>query len=299
MGEGRTAEACARFADSQRIEPMLGTLLNLATCHERLGLAASAWAEFTRAAAQARQARQPEREAMAVRHIAALEPKLSRLVIGCDEPAAGETITLDGMQLGMDTIGTALPLDVGAHSIEASAPGRRTWQGSVLIEPGPAEQRLEIPKLDRGMAVPDTARAPQTSPAEPAPRAAATTAPHPPPAASKPERAKPEHSAHTGVWIASSVAVTALAIGTYYFVHAVAVKHDAEQHCTGDGCTPEGLTLFDQVDREAAVATVAFGVALAAGGVDVYFLLKNDSRSPASAQIRNPGAANVVITGRW
>src|SRR5262249_31212082 len=54
MAAGNTAEACARFAQSNQLEAASGTLLNLARCHEYLGKIATAWTEYRDAAALAR-----------------------------------------------------------------------------------------------------------------------------------------------------------------------------------------------------------------------------------------------------
>jgi len=52
MEAGQLADACAPFAEIQRLSTAVGTLLNLADCEEKLSQTASAWAEFRSAAGQ-------------------------------------------------------------------------------------------------------------------------------------------------------------------------------------------------------------------------------------------------------
>src|SRR4051794_23814576 len=75
---GRTHEACERFEASLRLDPALGTLQNLATCHEQEGRTARAFAEYEELATRAGQAKQAVRETFGRQHAAALGKKLSR-----------------------------------------------------------------------------------------------------------------------------------------------------------------------------------------------------------------------------
>src|SRR4051812_18986266 len=67
MGAGQYEAACRKFAASQRLDPGVGTMLNLADCHEQLGLTATAWAEYHDIVAAARAAGSKDRAETAER----------------------------------------------------------------------------------------------------------------------------------------------------------------------------------------------------------------------------------------
>src|SRR5262245_52199416 len=46
--------ACAKFAESMRLDHAVGTQLNLADCYEKLGRTASAWINWVEAAARSK-----------------------------------------------------------------------------------------------------------------------------------------------------------------------------------------------------------------------------------------------------
>src|SRR5579872_1217551 len=99
MGQKRYAEACPKLAESQRLAPSGGTLINLAECYEHAGQTASAWGAWKDVAARANAAGKGDVERNAVIRATALEPALAKLTItlasGSDVP--GLQVSRDGV----------------------------------------------------------------------------------------------------------------------------------------------------------------------------------------------------------
>ena len=132
MAAGKVHEACEKFADSQRADPALGTLLHLAACHEKDHRPATAWSEFSDAAEQARNSGAHDRERYARAQVAELEKQLQKVVIDVAPSVPGIAITLDAQPLPAGVVGTEIPLDPGDHDLEVNAPGKKPWKKSGL-----------------------------------------------------------------------------------------------------------------------------------------------------------------------
>lgn len=149
LAEGRFAEACEKLAESQRLDPGGGTLLNLAICHEQLGKTATAWAELNESLALALREGRADREDIAREHLAALEPRVPRLVIvvkpGTSVPDL--VISVDDLVVRGPALGTAVPLDPGRHRVTARAPGYVEIERYVDLADGQT-QRVELPGLE-------------------------------------------------------------------------------------------------------------------------------------------------------
>ncbi len=142
--------ACAKFAESQRLDPATGTLLNLATCHERQGKLASAWLEYTEAASMARRDGRADRQQYAQQRAEALAPKLPRLTIELGPALDGldVIVQLDGVTLRDAALGVAAPLDPGVHIVTAEAPGKRRFVQQVEIGDDAASETVVIAMLE-------------------------------------------------------------------------------------------------------------------------------------------------------
>src|SRR5688572_23278938 len=103
------AHACPMFAESQRLDPGGGTLLNLALCHEAEGKLASAHLELGEALSQADREGRADRAAIAKEHLAAVAPRVPKLtLLPPKSPPPGLVIELDGVAVSSATLGLSV-----------------------------------------------------------------------------------------------------------------------------------------------------------------------------------------------
>lgn len=137
--KGQFAEACPRFAESHRLDPAYGALMNLAACYEKLGRTASAWQAYVDAADTARDKGQRARAENARKKASRLAPRLVRLELrlSAGMEARGLAITRDGKPFDLVLLGNAVPVDPGTYAIVATRAGAAPWKTSAAAtEPG-------------------------------------------------------------------------------------------------------------------------------------------------------------------
>jgi hypothetical protein len=272
---GHVPEACDAFAQSQRFDPAVGTLLNLAECHAQERHFASAHAEFLEAARLARESGQHEREVFAKEQAAMSEAVLSFVELRV--PPGVETVTIDDRSIARDALAKPLPLDPGMHAVVAAgAPGKgllsRTMQ--LEVKNGPSSQVFEIAPLD----------------------SAGEVAPVAPPPTSE-DHARPRRIAGLAT---AGVGVVALGLGAFFGLRAAGKKSDAEPHCNGRFCDAEGLDLQDSAHAAATASTVAFvvGVLAVGAGSYLYFSVPRPAKGIARARVV-PTGAGLRLEAAW
>jgi len=137
MARGDAATACAKFEASQRLDPGVGTLFNLADCKEALGDLAAAWVHLREAEEDLASRHYDDRIEFARKRLAEIEQRLPRLRVRLALNAPADTRVLrNGALLPPGSLGSALPVNPGEHVLEISAPGHETRRLRVVLAEG-------------------------------------------------------------------------------------------------------------------------------------------------------------------
>jgi hypothetical protein len=257
MDEKRYEEACKKFAESQRLDPATGTLLNLAACHEEMGLTATAWIEYGEALLAARRDQRADRVQYADERIRSVEPKLSRLTIVVPPKSRieGLEVRIDGALIGAVAWGVSAPIDPGAHKIEASAAGRKAWSVEVTIGAEADKKSVQIPFLEVDPNAPVPGAKPET------PSSSAGAGGQPPATA---DRLALERPIPASVYIAGGVTLAFAAAAGISGAMFLSKNSDYEDANANPSSTPEQRqNLHDSAELPGVVNAVTTGAALA------------------------------------
>jgi hypothetical protein len=298
MSQRHYAEACPKLAESQRLAPSGGTLLNLAECYEHTGQTASAWVAWKDAAARANAAGKSDVEKRALARAAALEPGLARLTIAVAQESEVPEIEVkrDGVHVGHAEYGVAIPVDPGPHVVEAGAPRKKAWSTKIDIAAKQADARVSVSLIDEVQASPSPAVASPPPVIAPASAGAPAAAEEPPSHGGSAQRT-------IGI-VVLGAGVVGLAVGAAFGVVAMSKNNDAlkPENCrTSTDCSPNGLALTDDAKNAATVSTIAFGVggAAAVTGVVLWLTAPKSAQAARIAPALGPSYAGLSAAGNW
>jgi hypothetical protein len=297
MKRGDFATACPKLAESQRLDPAPGTLLNLSECEEKSGKLASAWQHARETLDQLPAG--DDRVPIARKRTADLEKRVPRLTIRlADDAASGVTVMRDDVELGRASLGTKLPVDPGEHVVVVRAPGRKDARFKVSI----AEGEAKTIGVAAGDLAPGEGEAGNLSRGGSS-RGGALPADQP----------APGKSQRNVGWGIAGVGVIGLIVGVAENIRWKTQEQNVKDNCQtvrADGkveCIDANYANDQQAarDRNQTISTVSYVVGGAAlvGGVALV-LSAPSSSGGATNQVRigpafGTGAAGVVAGGTW
>jgi hypothetical protein len=252
--EGKLAEACPKFAESNRLDRGAGTLIHLADCYEKNGQSASAWATFTDAASAAQALGRADWQRLASTRAAALAPKLAKLTLRVSAPVEKLEVTRDGALTSQASWGTPIPVDVGMHAVTASAPGYQAFRATVLVK-NDGERKEVVVALEPLSALSGGKPGGDPSRSQAGPGAAA-----------------PGSTQRTLGFVIGGVGVAGVAAGAITGLVAMTKNNTSKRLCPNDGAcaSADAVDANDGAKTFSTVSTIAFiagGVGLAVGGV--------------------------------
>lgn len=289
MAEKRYPAACAKFEESQNLDPGLGTQLNLADCYEKIGRTASAWALFLEVEAKAKAVHQTPREQYARQRATQLASKLAKLTLEVRWPNHDESreIQRDRVVVRHPQWGVSIPVDPGLHSIQVVVQGQVLWSQEIKLNEA-EHKTIVVPDIKQ-----DTKKMKEVKP---------VFAALEPNAKSSSDQVMPRSNA--SYWwttaILGGVGLVSLGVGTAFGAISLGKNSDSKQFCQSNLCAPTGVDLRRQSIQAGRVSTIA----LSAGGAFAITSLMMWIFGPSSKKETSPVSVSVApnalfLSGTW
>ncbi len=241
LNQGRYMLACSKFRESQRLDPGAGTLMNLATCEEKLGKFASAWQHWQEAIDL--MPSDDERLAFAKRKRNRVKGKVPRLKIQISQSAPKGTVVLkDGIELQRPSLGVALPVDPGKHVILVQTPGyaERRYEVKLAVA---ESKRLVVSSGDKLLGVVQD----------------------------------PDAGRRTVGWVVGGIGVAGLGGAALTSMLLDSRQNTVDENCEKGLCNQEGLDAAEDGKALVIANTALWGVAVAGLAGGAYLVLSSDS----------------------
>jgi len=279
MAAGKTAEACAAFDASEKLDPTLSTMLNQANCREKNGQLATAWGLFIEAERSARAATDDTTRKLhqvALDHAHKLEQRVSKLTINVPVESRVDHLEILRDRDAVDPAvwNRALPIDGGTYKITARAPGLAPWTSTITIGVEGDRKSVDVPKLAHASEPAPPTNAAQASP----PPTVATAEEH---VETPPETPPARHGNKTlaiGLGI-GAVAALGGALGLELWGESIYVQSKVEP----DPMKQDNLWQSANDRRYAAEGLAIAGVACA--GIAVWLYLHDRHATAATARV--------------
>jgi serine/threonine-protein kinase len=296
LKKGDLAAACEKFEASERLEPSLGTELNLGDCREKNGQHARAWAMFVKAAAAAKRTGDDKREAEAKRRADTLEAQLVYLTIEVPDDVRVDELVIkrNDSPVDRELWNQRVPVDADTYTITAEAPGYKTWTETVTVKT--KSKKIEVPPLKKS-----ERKARDTQ--EPATESSSTED------ASEEGEDRSEPSVRTprrftGLAIGLGVAgAAAIGTGVYFGLAGKDLERQSDALCPTTACAdPDGVELNKRARRDALIANIGFiagGAAVVGAVVLVVVGAPGDAKQVSIAPTLGGDRVGIALGGRF
>lgn len=303
MKAGRYEAGCKAIGESQRLDPRPGTLFVLAGCEAEWGHIATAvtrYADYIALyerlpPAKKAESRQAERYKFAQDARAKLLPEVPLLTITLPPGApTGIVVTRDDAVMAEATLGVALPLDPGEHTIATETADGARWEQKLTLARGEKKAvTLEIPAPPRSA---------PTATASVAPTGTATAT------GSNTQSVEPPPPGRSyAVPIAAFAAgAVGLGVGAVFGGLALSNKGGLDEVCSNKDCPTSEAARIDQTKLLSHVSTAGFALAGVGVALGVTLLILKVPAAKAPAKSASPltlsvagGPSQVRLEGRF
>ncbi len=266
--------ACARFKDSDKLDPAVGTRFNLADCEERRGRVATAWSLFRGVLSEL--AEDDDRRPIAQKRAHALEPRMPYVTLtrAADAPP-GVRVRMDGVELTEGSFGVPLPMDPGTHDLVLLPPeGGEAQRSTFALREG---EHSDVPIRLVGTVSPTPPR--DESPAETQPFS-------------------PGGSQRRWAYVAGSIGVAGVAFGGVTGIVTLNKKSTADANCSDARrvCNRAGIDANESGKTFGALSGIGLGVGLVGLAAGTYLWLTDAKAQPHAAHSSIPLGCGVRVS---